>query len=490
MRPCYDWSPLGLPADPAPGDPDLVQSQAAVLRGSAQSISEAAANLRSIQGADGVKSLAIAKIMVKADELAGQLDQASTRYQGAGDALAGYVPALRHAQSESVAALNAAASAGPTEKAAYQESLGHWWAAKTSLDPVDREEAIARFHKSNAKREHAKAELAAAKAKLQKALEQRDQAAEIAAGQIDVANKASGLNDSAWDKFLHFIQPAVDVVVTAGKWIWDNIDMISTVLNILAPVLGPIPVLGPVVGALAAVAGALALIKGAYTTLSAVGQGIQTGNWGPAILAGATLILTSKLGGVGKKAVGSLASSLGAKAGQAAGKLAKKGVGVYQQWLKTSVTASKSSLYKATFMTQGGTSKVMQNALKQAYHTPAYHAGAANVEKLYRASNQAVRDIAPRIDAITSINRGGDFLPIKNHLDDLARLSKMPDISPQTAQFISDLSEGVVGGAVEHVVNDLGEQAVDTAVDAAQEAIVDAYAQHIGEHRVGEQVCR
>ena len=106
-----DWNPLGLEADPVPGDPERISQEAAHLGSVAATISNEVAALRKIAagGADGaLKGQYAAKIHSAASDLAGQLEKVVGRYQKVSSALSQWVPDLEHAQSQSITALNQA----------------------------------------------------------------------------------------------------------------------------------------------------------------------------------------------------------------------------------------------------------------------------------------------------------------------------------------------------------------------------------------------
>jgi hypothetical protein len=106
--PGYQWQPLGLDADPVPGNPAAISQDAAHLASVARTIDGQIAALHKI-ASDGTEIGQHAdKIRLTARTLAGSLQAVATRYALVSSALSGWVPDLEEAQSLSVQALNQA----------------------------------------------------------------------------------------------------------------------------------------------------------------------------------------------------------------------------------------------------------------------------------------------------------------------------------------------------------------------------------------------
>jgi hypothetical protein len=115
-----DWLPLGLEADPIPGDPERISQEAAHLSRVATTITSQIAALRKIGtgGSDGTLVGEYADtIRSSANGLADQLNKVEGRYQKTSQALNQWVPELEYAQSESIQALREAEDAARRQQA-------------------------------------------------------------------------------------------------------------------------------------------------------------------------------------------------------------------------------------------------------------------------------------------------------------------------------------------------------------------------------------
>ncbi|HYZ57283.1 MAG TPA: hypothetical protein VE733_27785 [Streptosporangiaceae bacterium] len=220
--PGYQWEPLGLDADPVPGDPGRISQEAAHLAAVARQISDQVAALRKIGagGADGaLKGQYADKIHSSANDLAGQLGKVAGRYQKVSAALNGWILGLEQAQSMSIQALNQAE--GPHAKLNQAVVLP----SGSNLTPQQKQD-IQNYHTSM---QRAQAELDAAKALLNKATTLRDNSASYHAGLI---NKAidDAVKDSWWDRFKDWV----------GQYAWlirdvcTGLEVIATILAIAA----------------------------------------------------------------------------------------------------------------------------------------------------------------------------------------------------------------------------------------------------------------
>ncbi len=220
--PGYQWKPLGLDADPVPGDPEAVSAEAAHLASVARTVTGQIAALRSIasdatetgQHADTIRTAALA--------LAGSLQAVATRYATVSSALAGWAPELEQAQALSVRALDEAES--PYARINQAAVLP----AGPDLTAAQKQE-IAAYHTSV---QRAQDQLAAARALLTRATTLRDtQAAYYAAKINQASNDSLTDHESLWGE----ITGAVDHL--AGDVTWEIKD-VCTVLEVAATVAG------------------------------------------------------------------------------------------------------------------------------------------------------------------------------------------------------------------------------------------------------------
>jgi hypothetical protein len=250
-----DWTPLGLAADPVPGDPERISQQAAHLSRVARTISDEVAALRKIAagGADAaLKGQYADQIHSSASELAGQLEKVEGRYREVSSAMSQWVPDLEHAQSQSITALNQAE--GPYQRIAYATK------PPTVTNPTPAQQQEARDYTTSMTR--AQDELDAAKALLARAVSFRDQQASHCAA---VINKAidDGVKDSWWDHFKEWVS-------RNAWWLKD----LATALEVIATLVAIAALIFTGIGILVligfAVTAAALLVR---TLLAATGSG-------------------------------------------------------------------------------------------------------------------------------------------------------------------------------------------------------------------------
>lgn len=256
-----DWSPLA-DSDPVPGDPDAVAELAGRYRRTAANIRQAAAALKRIASAEGWDSAAGEKFRERAIDVADTVLKAEGRYQAAGDALAGYAPALRSAQRRADQALRDA-----------QDAERDLQSATSRLDPTAEPGSPEAADSQRAQRaaDDASGRLDAARRALGTAVADRDGAAESAKGRIENVTKDDGLKDSWWDDFAPVLKTITRV---AGA--------IAAIAGVLSLVVGWIPVIGQ---ALAAVLGTIALVASIVSLLGNLALALTgKGGWGDVLL--------------------------------------------------------------------------------------------------------------------------------------------------------------------------------------------------------------
>jgi hypothetical protein len=257
-----DWTPLGLSADPVPGDPEQVSQEAAHLSRMATTLTDQIAALRKIAdgGADAVLVGQYAeKIRLSAADLAGQLGKVVGRYQKVSSALSQWAPDLEQAQAQSSAALNEAE--GPYRTLQIKPGFP----ASGTLTPAQQQEK--QYYDRSVQR--AQSGLDAAKAMLAKAVSFRDERASHWAGVINSAID-DGVKDGFWDGVAGVWD---DVAGFIGRCAW-LIKDVCTALELTATALAIVALFLTGVGvvlllAFVATAAALAL----RTLLAATGNG-------------------------------------------------------------------------------------------------------------------------------------------------------------------------------------------------------------------------
>jgi hypothetical protein len=187
------WQPLGLDADPVPGDPQAISEVAAHLASVARTVDGQVAALRKIacdgteigQHADKIRSAALS--------LTGSLLAVATRYGQVSAALSGWVPDLEEAQSLSIRALNLAEGPYAALNQVFVLALGPGLKfPAVQQDIQDRQSAVRR----------AQSELEAAQAVLARAVRLRDTQAAFWAAKINQASSDSLTDhESVWGGF-------------------------------------------------------------------------------------------------------------------------------------------------------------------------------------------------------------------------------------------------------------------------------------------------
>lgn len=267
-----EWSVIGEPGDPVPGDPDGVAGLGRDLRKTAEAIKKQADEIKALSSVEAWKSKAAEEFRSQAEEAEGKLRKAFKRYDVAADALGEkvvdggcsteYASELHRAQRMADKALRDAkeAHAEQTSSGSAIDKLPKG----TADDDPERKKLEKRHEAASSAMERAKKDLEAAK-------DVRDAAAKRARDAIRHAIDHDGLKDGRWDKFKDWVHD------NAG-WIKEAVEVlgwISTVCGALALAVGWIPIIGQ---ALAGVLGAIALTAALFslighTVLALAGEG-------------------------------------------------------------------------------------------------------------------------------------------------------------------------------------------------------------------------
>jgi hypothetical protein len=216
------WQPLGLDADPVPGDPPAIHAEAAHLASVARTINGQIAAIRKIASDDTEVGQHAEKIRSAAHSLTGSLQAASERYTRVSAALSGWVTELEQAQSLSIRALNEAEA--PYARLSQPVTLP----AGPTLTTAQQQEITA-YHASV---QRAQDQLDVAKALLARAVQLRDtQAANYAAKINQASNDSLTDHESLWGD----ITSGFDHLVHDVAW---EIKDTCTVLEVAATVAG------------------------------------------------------------------------------------------------------------------------------------------------------------------------------------------------------------------------------------------------------------
>ena len=249
-----DWSPLGLSADPTPGDPAVVSALSQRYGNTAAAIADQATKLRalaansesSLQGKTG------SALRSRAGDLGDHIDKAKARYEAASTALKSFATEMSHPQEAAVWALGVARDAQATLSTTTPLPAPAQGAPPLTPAEQSTRDARARAHSAAADA------LASAQSIAGTAASEYQQAAKKAHDAIHDAIQHDGVHDSWWDRHAGWIKNAL-------KWIGVAI-LVLAVIAILITTFGA-------AGGILAFAGALAEWTAAgLTAVSLVGH--------------------------------------------------------------------------------------------------------------------------------------------------------------------------------------------------------------------------
>ncbi len=255
----YDWTALGLDADPVPGDPDVVSAESRRLGQTAQELRAQIALLKQISQDTTLKGQYAGTLRAHAQQLSTDLDKVATRYEDVAEATSEWSGNLADAQAQSLAALNTAQ--GPYEQlrklqVPVQPAAG---ASTAAMQQYATDKQAYQQAQSSAQ-----AAMSDAQVLLNRATGHRDTTGAAAAGKINGAAHDS-LADSWWDQFKQEIGAIADNLKTIAT----IIGYVATVCAILAVILTGLPAL-----VFLLIAGGLLLTElGIHTILAATGNG-------------------------------------------------------------------------------------------------------------------------------------------------------------------------------------------------------------------------
>jgi len=254
-----DWSAAGWDRDPVPGDSAAVAGAAAKYRKTAEAVGTAIANLDRVDAAN-MTGQAITAVLDRIKTVRGQLDSVEGRVAGAASALEGYHPELAAAQSESLAALHEAEVHRSAERHAARVANDAANRHNLSHDPVEKADAKADYDRACGDLDRASHDLSAARARIQRAIDQRDEAAKSAVNQLSAIEDQSPVKDTWWDKFSDACGKAADWIEKNLKPLLDKLAKVLDIASIVCTVLGVILSFTPLAGVGFALLGAANVI--------------------------------------------------------------------------------------------------------------------------------------------------------------------------------------------------------------------------------------
>lgn len=254
-----DWSSLGYPSDPIPGDPVRVDITGRQYIGTADSIKRAAENLRTALDPAFGQSEAVDAVREVAGDVADRIARAEDRYRRVGDTMVLYAVELGGAQADSITALG---SGDAAELAAGNARNIVNYYDRQVTDPSTPPGNISGYTEAQdrwqGRLDTAETNLTNAIGALQTAIARRDRAAATAIGSIEEIGNSGDLNDSTWDNIVQWVDENKELLDAIGQ-------VLSTIAGIAGLILLFIPGLNVIVAGILA---AVVLINVAYQLLN------------------------------------------------------------------------------------------------------------------------------------------------------------------------------------------------------------------------------
>ncbi|WP_432506215.1 hypothetical protein [Kineococcus arenarius] len=268
-----DWSPLAA-VDPVPGDPDEVSRSARRFRDVADTLAEQAAALDRLADDSSQVAKTVGALKETSASLSARLRGAVERYRSTADALAAYERELGEAQGESAGALVEARDAEARQHAAHAAlrassgtvplpAPGADAAAVAARESAE-EQRVAARGLAQACADEAAEDLAAARQRLDLAVEARDEAAERARRAVEAACDGDALADRWYDAVLDALDPLRD-------WSREHTDLlrlVADVAGVVATVAGVVAFVAAFVPGGQAVAAVAAVVSAAAGVVS------------------------------------------------------------------------------------------------------------------------------------------------------------------------------------------------------------------------------
>ena len=291
MRPA-DWSPVGLDADPTPGDPVLVLAGGQDYLEVAGSIDDAAGAMSRLDVA-GTVSQAVDALMETKEDTVSQIRRAHSRYQATGEALVDYARTLDRVQAETLHALERARQAKDAADSAAGSRDRYQDLADSATDAEQKREFQQQADQAGGNADDANGQAASARSDIESSVSDRDRAASDAVSRIEDITSGDDLNDSWWDDWGSKVVAAIA----------DIADMVSMIAGLLAIVVAFIPVVGTALAGVLIVVAAVAAIVSALANITLAATGERSWAEAGIAIAGAALSVIG-LGGAAKAATG------------------------------------------------------------------------------------------------------------------------------------------------------------------------------------------
>lgn len=297
-----DWHLLGVDSDPVPASYVDVDAVADEYEDRGASLREAYSALTKLADLDGWRGDAAEAFAETADDVLGDLEKATEKYEDAGKALRTYANDVLEARTKTWEALQDAEDADSRRRANDGDPLQG--IDDPTPEQVDGAQAQSSRHTT------AVNDLTAARAKLQTALSALDTAATACANKIKKASDK--FKDRRFlDDFVSKFADQIDGIVEALKWVALGIAAVGLAIAIFAtaPIWGTIATVLLVVGAVVGVAilaGEVMLVaagtgKASWTDVGMAVLGLVTLGFGTAAIRGVTKAVPGILAATGSR---------------------------------------------------------------------------------------------------------------------------------------------------------------------------------------------
>lgn len=261
-----------------PGDPDVVHTAARSYSATAEAVTRAAQQIRSLAGdSSTATSDAIKALAENAGDVADRLTRLHERYSTAGSALWTYGDALGSAKSSSLHNAQQYYDAQQAHDHA-QGQIDHYVAVQRSASEIEQMNQAAEMvtYWVN-QRNYAHQDMANYVSRHAQIESERDDAASAAQRQIDGAVDNDGLNDSTWDNIKGWVSEHAEFLKKlkdALSWITTGLSLLSLVFPVLAPFALAAAVLTAGLSLLLAASGEISWLEFGLDALSVVTMGV------------------------------------------------------------------------------------------------------------------------------------------------------------------------------------------------------------------------
>lgn len=240
-----DWSPLGFPSHPIPGDPSQVATLSRYYADVAAAINATAANLRQVALDTQVRSDAVEAFAELALSVASAVNQIDGRYSVVSTALGAYGSELDRVRSLAWDELVGAEARSSERRfarhaiVALEDQL-----QDATTPPANLPHLVEQLHVRQRDVVDASAAIDAAASRVAELVAQRAVAAQAAAALIEGECRGSSLNDGAWDKCAAFatdlwngVLDALETLVAAIDFILEKLEILSFILAVMTLIL-------------------------------------------------------------------------------------------------------------------------------------------------------------------------------------------------------------------------------------------------------------